>query len=176
MISNRWCVWEKQRDTEGGREFGGALFTALPANSSQVTLGERQDMSRCADRAEQPSSRQHSETEWSIGGETAPTMHITSRSVWSGLTSHSTGHIYTDKCDSLKCITHDSDITLSALTDVQNLCWVGFKVQVQYFCGGVYSLNICANTWVINMYCCKWWSTSTVYFSGKNESITKIFD
>lgn len=49
------CVGEAER----GRDSLGSSFHALPANSSEVTLGGRQDKSFNADRAKQPSTPQH---------------------------------------------------------------------------------------------------------------------
>lgn len=49
------CVGEAER----GRDSLGSCFHALPANSSEVTLGGRQDKSFYADGAKQPSTPQH---------------------------------------------------------------------------------------------------------------------
>lgn len=48
---------------------------ALPANSSEVTLGARQDKSLYADWAKQPSAPQHTDTDRQYSGETVPAMH-----------------------------------------------------------------------------------------------------
>lgn len=88
------CVGEAER----GRDSLGSCFHALPANSSEVTLGGRQDKSFYADGAKQPSTPPAHilYTDWHFTGQGRPLQCIFSirpKSVWSGLKQHNT-HLY----------------------------------------------------------------------------------